>query len=66
MGATDVESGESMGPVPRASGEILVPRQTVTVTVDGERLELAPGQQIVPHGPDRGLSPDEAVNPVLS
>jgi hypothetical protein len=38
----------------------------VMVTVDGERLERAPGQQVVPHGPDRGLAPDEAVNPVLS
>jgi uncharacterized protein (DUF427 family) len=32
----------------------------VTVTIDGERLELAPGQQVVPHGADRGLTPDEA------
>jgi uncharacterized protein (DUF427 family) len=31
----------------------------VTVTIDGERLELAPGQQVVPHGPDPGLTPDE-------
>lgn len=38
----------------------------VTVTIDGERLELAPGQRVVAHGPDRGLTPDEAVNPVLS
>ncbi len=31
----------------------------VTVVIDGERLQLAPGQQVVPHGPDRGLTPDE-------
>ena len=31
----------------------------VTVTIDGQPLELAPGQQVVPHGPDRGLTPDE-------
>ncbi len=36
----------------------------VIVTIDGERLELAPGQQVVPHGPDRGLTPDEVMNPV--
>ena len=36
----------------------------VTVTLDGERLELEPGQQVVPHGADRGLNPDEAVAPV--
>jgi len=31
----------------------------VTVTLDGERLELAPGQTVLPHGPDRNLSVDE-------
>jgi len=35
----------------------------VTVTIDGARLEPAPGQQVVPHGPDRGLTPEEAVAP---
>jgi hypothetical protein len=33
----------------------------VTVTIDGHRLKPAPGQQVVPHGPDRGLTPDEAI-----
>jgi uncharacterized protein (DUF427 family) len=37
----------------------------VTVAIDGERLELAPGQQVVPHGPDRGLTPEEAIAPVM-
>jgi uncharacterized protein (DUF427 family) len=37
----------------------------VTVTIDGERLEVAPGQQVVPHGPDRGLTPEEAIAPVM-
>ena len=32
----------------------------VTVTIDGERLESVPGQHVVAHGPDRGLTPDEA------
>jgi uncharacterized protein (DUF427 family) len=31
----------------------------VTVAIDGERLEPVSGQQVVPHGPDRGLTPDE-------
>ncbi len=38
----------------------------VMVTIDGERLELAPGQQVVAHGPDRGLTPEEAIAPVMS
>jgi uncharacterized protein (DUF427 family) len=37
----------------------------VTVTIDGQRLELAPGQQVVPHGPDRGLTPEEAIAPAI-
>jgi uncharacterized protein (DUF427 family) len=32
----------------------------VEVTLDGERLELEPGQTVVAHGPDRNLSLDEA------
>ncbi len=31
----------------------------VTITVDGERLEPAPGQTVVAHGPDRNLDVDE-------
>ena len=31
----------------------------VTVAIDGEQLLLEPGQHVVPHGPDRGLTPDE-------
>lgn len=31
----------------------------VTVTIDGERLEEAPGQNVISHGPDRNLSVDE-------
>ncbi|HEX3974647.1 MAG TPA: hypothetical protein VHW96_00200 [Solirubrobacteraceae bacterium] len=38
---------------------------TVTVTIDGEPLELAPGQRVIPHGPNRGLTPDEAIAPVM-
>jgi hypothetical protein len=32
----------------------------VEVTLDGERLELEPGQTVVSHGIDRNLSIDEA------
>lgn len=31
----------------------------VTVAIDGERLEEAPGQNVISHGPDRNLSVDE-------
>ena len=31
----------------------------VTVTIDGEKLEEAPGQNVISHGPDRNLSVDE-------
>jgi uncharacterized protein (DUF427 family) len=33
--------------------------EKVTITIDGERLEAAPGQNVLPHGPDRNLSVDE-------
>jgi uncharacterized protein (DUF427 family) len=32
----------------------------VTVTIDGQQLRSARGQHVVAHGPDRGLTPDEA------
>jgi uncharacterized protein (DUF427 family) len=37
----------------------------LTITIDGERLEPAPGQQVLPHGPDRGLTPEEAAPPAV-
>jgi uncharacterized protein (DUF427 family) len=36
---------------------------TVIVAIDGERLASVAGQHVVAHGPDRGLTPDEAVAP---
>jgi uncharacterized protein (DUF427 family) len=33
--------------------------EKLTVTIDGEKLEAAPGQNVLPHGPDRNLSVDE-------
>jgi uncharacterized protein (DUF427 family) len=35
----------------------------VTVTIDGRPLRPEPGQNVVPHGPDRGLTPDEVAAP---
>jgi uncharacterized protein (DUF427 family) len=32
----------------------------VTVTIDGQQLRSVAGQRVVAHGPDRGLTPDEA------
>jgi hypothetical protein len=34
-------------------------REKVTITIDGEKLEPAAGQNVIPHGPDRNLSVDE-------
>jgi hypothetical protein len=33
--------------------------EKVTITIDAERLEPAPGQNVISHGPDRNLSVDE-------
>ena len=33
--------------------------EKLAITIDGEQLEAAPGQNVVPHGPDRNLSVDE-------
>jgi hypothetical protein len=32
----------------------------VEVDLDGARLRLEPGQTVIPHGPDRDLTTDEA------
>ena len=31
----------------------------VEITIDGQKLEPAPGQSVIAHGPDRNLSVDE-------
>lgn len=51
--------------VGRIDGLISFEPDKVTVTLDGERLELEPGQRVVPHGADRGLTPQEAVAPAM-
>jgi uncharacterized protein (DUF427 family) len=33
--------------------------EKLAITLDGEKLEPAPGQNVLPHGPDRNLSVDE-------
>ena len=33
--------------------------EKVTITIDGDRLEPAPGQNVISHGLDRNLSVDE-------
>jgi uncharacterized protein (DUF427 family) len=33
--------------------------EKLTITIDDEKLEAAPGQTVLPHGPDRNLSVDE-------
>jgi uncharacterized protein (DUF427 family) len=33
--------------------------EKLTITIDGEKLEPAPGQNVISHGPDRNLSVDE-------
>ena len=33
--------------------------EKLTITIDGEKLEPAPGQNVIAHGPDRNLSVDE-------
>ena len=35
----------------------------VTVHLDGAQLHLEPGQSVIPHGPDRDLTVDEALDP---
>jgi len=46
--------------VGRVSGLVSFEPGLVEVHLDGTRLRLEPGQSVVPHGPDRHLSPDEA------
>jgi uncharacterized protein (DUF427 family) len=46
--------------VDRIAGHISFEPDKVTVTIDGRRLEPQPGQNVVSHGPDRGLTVEEA------
>jgi uncharacterized protein (DUF427 family) len=46
--------------VGRIAGFISFEPDLIEVSLDGRRLRLEPGQSVVPHGPDRDLSLDEA------
>jgi uncharacterized protein (DUF427 family) len=47
--------------VDRIQGFISFEADKVEITLDGARQELAPGQQVVPHGPDRALTVEEGL-----
>ena len=45
--------------VERIDGYVSFEPDKLEVTIDGQRLEPAPGQHVVAHGPDRNLTTDE-------
>ena len=49
--------------VGRISNLVSFEPEIVTVHLDGAQLHLEPGQEVIPHGPDRNLTTDEAVRP---
>ena len=49
--------------VGRISNLVSFEPEIVTVHLDGAQLHLEPGQDVIPHGPDRNLTVDEAVRP---
>jgi uncharacterized protein (DUF427 family) len=49
--------------VGRISNLVSFEPDIVTVHLDGARLQLEAGQDVIPHGPDRNLSIDEAMRP---
>ncbi len=46
--------------VNRIDGFVSFEPDKLEVTIDGQRLEPEPGQHVVPHGPERNLTTDEA------
>jgi hypothetical protein len=48
--------------VNRVSGLVSFEPDKIEVYLDGERLELEPGQTVVAHGIDRGLDVDEILS----
>jgi uncharacterized protein (DUF427 family) len=50
---------EAWTEVRRIAGLISFEPDRVAVSLDGTQLRLEPGQTVVPHGPDRELTPDE-------
>jgi uncharacterized protein (DUF427 family) len=51
---------EAYPEVGRISGLVSFEPDIVSVQLDGTQLRLEPGQTVVPHGPDRELTSDEA------
>lgn len=51
---------EAFSEVGRISDLVSFEPDIVSVEVDGTRLRLEPGQTVIPHGPDRELTVDEA------
>jgi uncharacterized protein (DUF427 family) len=49
--------------VARISGLVSFQPDVIDVFLDGKQLLLPPGQTVVPHGIDRGLDPDEMLEP---
>jgi len=45
--------------VARISNLLSFEQDLIDVFLDGRKLLLEPGQSVLPHGPDRGLDPDE-------
>jgi uncharacterized protein (DUF427 family) len=52
---------EAYPEVGRVANMVSFEPDLVTVHIDGVRLRLEPGQEVLPHGPDRNLSVDEAL-----
>jgi uncharacterized protein (DUF427 family) len=46
--------------VDRIDGYVSFEPDKLEVTIDGQRLDPEPGQHVIPHGPDRSLTTDEA------
>lgn len=53
---------EAWPEVSRVRGLVSFEPDKIDVHLDGARLELAPGQTVIPHGVDRGLDPEEILS----
>jgi CRISPR/Cas system CMR subunit Cmr6 (Cas7 group RAMP superfamily) len=52
---------EAYPEVGRISNCLSFEADIVSVHLDGKRLHLEPGQNVIPHGPDRELTVDEVL-----
>jgi uncharacterized protein (DUF427 family) len=53
---------EAWPEVAKVAGYVSFEPDLIDVTLDGRKLELEPGQAVIPHGVDRGLDADEIKN----